>query len=267
MKKLINRPEDVVREALEGVALAHPDRLRVSTDPMYIVRADAPVMGKVAHRLRRRLRPRADARRLRGPGHARRRLPGRDVHLADPRPDDRRHAGRRRRRRRAPHRQELHRRRDELRDGRGTATRRGRRGRGCGDRRRRGRQGQPVHGRAPRRGRHHLGREDVRGGGRAAAAAGRGRRRVSARSTRTRGAWAWRSRPARCRWSASRRSNSATTRSRSASGSTASPGGSGASWLPRTRSSSCWRAASSRTCRSCAAIGCSPSSTAWAARR
>ncbi len=48
MKKLINRPEDVVQEALEGVAAAHADRLRVHMGPHYVVRADAPVPGKVA---------------------------------------------------------------------------------------------------------------------------------------------------------------------------------------------------------------------------
>jgi dihydroxyacetone kinase-like protein len=48
MKKLINRPEDVVQEELEGVAAAHADRLRVHTAPAYIVRSDAPVQGKVA---------------------------------------------------------------------------------------------------------------------------------------------------------------------------------------------------------------------------
>jgi dihydroxyacetone kinase-like protein len=47
MKKLINDPEEVVRESLEGVAAAHPDRLRVSFDPAYVVRTDAPVSGKV----------------------------------------------------------------------------------------------------------------------------------------------------------------------------------------------------------------------------
>jgi dihydroxyacetone kinase-like protein len=47
MKKLINSPENVVREALEGIALAHADRLRVSLDPFYIVRKDAPIKGKV----------------------------------------------------------------------------------------------------------------------------------------------------------------------------------------------------------------------------
>jgi len=38
---------DVVQEELEGVALAYPDRLRVNLDPAYVVRADAPVSGKV----------------------------------------------------------------------------------------------------------------------------------------------------------------------------------------------------------------------------
>src|SRR4051812_10827772 len=47
MKKLINSPDAVVREALEGIELAYGDRLRVSHDPAYIVRADAPVEGKV----------------------------------------------------------------------------------------------------------------------------------------------------------------------------------------------------------------------------
>ena len=47
MKKLINHPEDVVREALEGLAAAHPDTLRVNLRPAYVVRADAPLAGKV----------------------------------------------------------------------------------------------------------------------------------------------------------------------------------------------------------------------------
>ncbi len=48
MKKLINAPENVVREALEGMLAAHGDRLRISFDPFYIARKDAPVAGKVA---------------------------------------------------------------------------------------------------------------------------------------------------------------------------------------------------------------------------
>ncbi len=47
MKKLINSPENVVREELEGIQLAHGDRVRVSLDPFYIARKDAPVKGKV----------------------------------------------------------------------------------------------------------------------------------------------------------------------------------------------------------------------------
>src|SRR3954463_9344763 len=47
MKKLINDPEAVVREALQGVEAAHGDKVRVIHDPMVIVRADAPVQGKV----------------------------------------------------------------------------------------------------------------------------------------------------------------------------------------------------------------------------
>jgi dihydroxyacetone kinase-like protein len=48
MKKLINRPEDVVKEELRGFAAAHPDLVTVRTDPVFVARADAPVGGKVA---------------------------------------------------------------------------------------------------------------------------------------------------------------------------------------------------------------------------
>jgi dihydroxyacetone kinase-like protein len=47
MKKLINEAEDVVREALQGTEAAHPDLVKVFYDPNFIVRADAPVQGKV----------------------------------------------------------------------------------------------------------------------------------------------------------------------------------------------------------------------------
>jgi dihydroxyacetone kinase-like protein len=47
MKKLINNPEEVVKEELEGVALAHPDLVKVHFNPDFVVRADAPVQGKV----------------------------------------------------------------------------------------------------------------------------------------------------------------------------------------------------------------------------
>jgi dihydroxyacetone kinase-like protein len=47
MKKLINEPDAVVREALEGIEAAHSDLVRVVYEPAMIVRADAPVQGKV----------------------------------------------------------------------------------------------------------------------------------------------------------------------------------------------------------------------------
>ena len=47
MKKLINDPADVVRDALVGLAAAHPS-LRVDADGQVVVRADAPRRGKVA---------------------------------------------------------------------------------------------------------------------------------------------------------------------------------------------------------------------------
>jgi phosphoenolpyruvate---glycerone phosphotransferase subunit DhaK len=48
MKKLINDPFAFVDEMLEGIILAHPDALRlVGTDKRVVVRADAPVKGKV----------------------------------------------------------------------------------------------------------------------------------------------------------------------------------------------------------------------------
>ena len=47
MKKLINKPEDVVKEELQGIAAAHADLVKVHYDPNFIVRADAPVKGKV----------------------------------------------------------------------------------------------------------------------------------------------------------------------------------------------------------------------------
>ena len=48
MKKLINSPQDVVRQELEGMEAAHGDRFRISYDPIYIVRRSPPAKGKVA---------------------------------------------------------------------------------------------------------------------------------------------------------------------------------------------------------------------------
>jgi len=47
MKKLINKPEDLVKEELEGMAAAHADLIRVDFDQQIVVRKDAPVQGKV----------------------------------------------------------------------------------------------------------------------------------------------------------------------------------------------------------------------------
>lgn len=47
MKKMINKPEDFVPEMLDGLLKAHPDQLSYAEDIQTIVRADAPVEGKV----------------------------------------------------------------------------------------------------------------------------------------------------------------------------------------------------------------------------
>lgn len=48
MKKLINDPDAVASEAIEGLALAYPQYLRKLDGVMAVVRRDAPVAGKVA---------------------------------------------------------------------------------------------------------------------------------------------------------------------------------------------------------------------------
>src|SRR2546421_4526456 len=48
MKKLLNDPEQVVKESLTGLAAAHADLLRYDPEAQIVVRADAPVQGKVA---------------------------------------------------------------------------------------------------------------------------------------------------------------------------------------------------------------------------
>ncbi|UIP58573.1 dihydroxyacetone kinase subunit DhaK [Agromyces marinus] len=47
MKKIINDPKRVVDESVAGFGLAHADLVRVETDPIHVVRGDAPVAGKV----------------------------------------------------------------------------------------------------------------------------------------------------------------------------------------------------------------------------
>src|SRR2546429_2270290 len=48
MKKLINGVEDVVSEALQGMAAAPPDLLEVNLEPKYVVRRGQPAAGRVA---------------------------------------------------------------------------------------------------------------------------------------------------------------------------------------------------------------------------
>jgi dihydroxyacetone kinase-like protein len=48
MKKLINKPEDAVVDAMRGIEAAHADLVKVFYNPNYIVRADGPIQGKVA---------------------------------------------------------------------------------------------------------------------------------------------------------------------------------------------------------------------------
>ena len=48
MRKLLNDPEQIVKDALTGLAAAHGDVLRVDADAQIVVRKDAPRPGKVA---------------------------------------------------------------------------------------------------------------------------------------------------------------------------------------------------------------------------
>ena len=48
MQKILNNPAEFVQEMLEGILVAHPDKLRaVGGDSHALVRADAPISGKV----------------------------------------------------------------------------------------------------------------------------------------------------------------------------------------------------------------------------
>ena len=48
MKKVVNAPERVVEEMLRGMGLAHPGLVRIIPEYNVVVRADAPIEGKVA---------------------------------------------------------------------------------------------------------------------------------------------------------------------------------------------------------------------------
>src|SRR5260221_1922938 len=47
MKKLINKPEDGVKEELQGLLLAPADLVKVCYEPNYIARVDSPIKNKV----------------------------------------------------------------------------------------------------------------------------------------------------------------------------------------------------------------------------
>ncbi|WP_409299793.1 dihydroxyacetone kinase subunit DhaK [Peribacillus sp. SCS-155] len=47
MKKLINNPEQVVQDMLQGIIAAHPNQYKLVPETTVLVRADAPVSGKV----------------------------------------------------------------------------------------------------------------------------------------------------------------------------------------------------------------------------
>jgi len=48
MKKIINKPENVVYEMLEGLVAANPNKFKHIPEKKILVRHDAPVKGKVA---------------------------------------------------------------------------------------------------------------------------------------------------------------------------------------------------------------------------
>jgi phosphoenolpyruvate---glycerone phosphotransferase subunit DhaK len=47
MKKLINSPENVVLDSMSGLGAAYSNLIKIHFNPNYIIRADAPVQGKV----------------------------------------------------------------------------------------------------------------------------------------------------------------------------------------------------------------------------
>ncbi|MFW6347485.1 MAG: dihydroxyacetone kinase subunit DhaK [Cyclonatronaceae bacterium] len=48
MKKLINNPDDIIKEQLEGMEAAHGNLLRINYHPAFVTRAGGPQKGKVA---------------------------------------------------------------------------------------------------------------------------------------------------------------------------------------------------------------------------
>ena len=80
-RHLVNGPEDVVPEALEGLALTHPGLVRYEPEAALVVRRHlVPREGRAG--VRRRVRARTAARRVRGRRDARRRRGRRGVRVA-----------------------------------------------------------------------------------------------------------------------------------------------------------------------------------------
>ena len=159
MKKFINDIETILSESLDGFAAAHADIVVLGEEAKF-VRRRSPDAGQGRADLGRRIGPRAAACRLRRAGHARCRLPRPGVHLPDAGPDGRGRQRCRCRCRVPVHRQELRRRRDELRDGRRDGSQRGAHRH---HRRRRCSRELTLYDRAARRRRYARGREDRRG--------------------------------------------------------------------------------------------------------
>ena len=151
MKKLINDPQTVVAESLEGFGAAHADVVSVHSDPWFVTRAGGAVCREGRPRQRRRQRARAAARRASSASACSTR-PSPGAVFTSPTPDPilaatkavDGGAGVLR------DRQELHRRRAELRDRGGARRRRGYHGAHRHRQRRRRGQGLAVDGRPPR---------------------------------------------------------------------------------------------------------------------
>ena len=93
MQKILNDPERVRRRDARGHPRRPPGRAAAAGDPRAIVRADAPVAGKVGDRHGRRLRPPAGVHGLRRARAARRRGDRRRLRLASRGADARGHRG------------------------------------------------------------------------------------------------------------------------------------------------------------------------------
>ena len=83
-----------MRDSLAGFAAAHSDILKVSFDPVYVVRADAPVAGKVGIISGGGSGHEPMHGGFVGPGHARCRVSRPGLHVAQSRPDGSGHVAR-----------------------------------------------------------------------------------------------------------------------------------------------------------------------------